>query len=170
MVCRPHSSTGGQLLQLWLGISSSFFFFFKSFPEFTPRLTTCGDEVITVDSFSPSKISPGLRCLILLLYPKHIKNSPPSNGIICMKGNCPTSYLQFCHSIFSQGRAEEGGRKERTHLWKKRREIFISAAEANIPPACSCPLFLLLKVRLLFSPSSVIFLGAFQKLHVDVGY
>lgn len=44
-------------------------FFFNPLPEFTPRLATCSDEVITEDSFSPSKISPSLRCLILLLYP-----------------------------------------------------------------------------------------------------
>lgn len=131
MVCRPHASIGGQLLQLWLGN-----FFFNPLPEFTPRPTTCSDEVITEDSFSPSKISPGLRCLILLLYPEHIKNLPPSNGIICMKGNCP-----------------KRGKKERT---LNRRGIIVRAAEAVpllLPPSLS---------RLLFS-LSVIFLGAFQR-------
>lgn len=92
-------------------------FFFNPLPEFTPRPTTCSDEVITEDSFSPSKISPGLRCLILLLYPEHIKNLPPSNGIICMKGNCPTIYLQLRHSVFSQGHAKREG-KERKDIKK----------------------------------------------------
>ena len=96
------------------------FFFLNPLPEFTPRPTTCSDEVITEDSFSPSKISPGLRCLILLLYPEHIKNSPPSNGIICMKGNCPTIYLQLCHSIFSQGHVKKKRGKERKDIKKER--------------------------------------------------
>lgn len=148
MVCRPHSSIGGQLLQLWLGT----FFFLNPLPEFTPRPTTCSDEVITEDSFSPSKISPGLRCLILLLYPEHIKNSPSSNGIICMKGNCPTIYLQLCHSIFSQGHAEKKkrrGEKERT--WKSS-EIFVWADEASTPPAAAHPFFLSFKSNHYFFP------------------
>lgn len=50
-----------------------------------------------------------------------------------------------------QSRACRKGWEERKDTFmKKRREIFISAAEANIPPACSCPLFPLLKVRLLY--------------------
>lgn len=149
MVCRPHGSIGGQLLQLWLGS-----FFFNPLPEFSPRPTTCSDEVITEDSFSPSKISPGLRRLILLLYPEHIKNLPPSNGIICMKGNCPTIYLQLCHSIISQGRAEKEG-KERKDI-KKERNCCCSQS-ALLPSPSSFPLLQD------FFPSSVIFLGAFQR-------
>lgn len=110
-------------------------FFFNPLPAFSPRPTTCSDEVITEDSFSPGKISPGLRRLILLLYPEHIKNLPPSNGIICMKGNCPTIYLQLCHSIFSQGHAHMG-KKERN---KKRRGILVKADEAKYHPLKHCP-------------------------------
>lgn len=89
------------------------FFFLNPLPEFTPRRTTCGDEVITEDSFSPSKISPGLRCLILLLYPEHIKTSPPSNGIICMKGKLPNNLsptLPF--NLQSRAGEKRGGRKK----------------------------------------------------------
>lgn len=75
MVCRHHGLMGGQPLQLWLGF---FFSFLNPLPEFTPRLATCRDEVITEDSFSPSKISPTLRCLILLLRPEHIKKKKAS--------------------------------------------------------------------------------------------
>lgn len=62
----------------------------------------------------------------------------------------------------------EGGGKD----IKKRRAIFVRAAKANIPPASTRPLFPLLKVKLVwfFFPSSVIFLGAFQKLYQEVSY
>lgn len=85
---------------------------------------------------------------------EHIKNLPPSNGIICMKGNCPTIYLPLCHSIFSQGHAQKKKRKERT---QKRRGILVRAAEASTPPSFPC-----FKSNYFF-PAFVIFLGAFQR-------
>lgn len=158
MVCRPHSSIGGQLLQLWLGT----FFFLNPLPEFTPRPTTCSDEVITEDSFSPSKISPGLRCLILLLYPEHIKNSPSSNGIICMKGNCPTIYLQLCHSIFSQGHAEKKKKEGRERKDMKKQWDFCMGWWSQHPSCCRSSLFPLLQVKPLFFSLSCNILGGFQ--------
>lgn len=121
LVCRPLSGNReGQQPQLWLGRlpphppSLSLFFSVNPPPEFSPRRTTCSDEVITEDSFSPGKISRGLPTLdSSIIRGCHIKNAPPSNGIICMKGNCPTIHLWLCHSIFSQGHAKKKERERK---------------------------------------------------------
>lgn len=40
-----------------------------------------------------------------------------------MKGNCPTIYLQFCHSIFSQGHAKKGGAERKDMEGEKKRHF-----------------------------------------------
>lgn len=149
MVCRPHSSIGGPLLQLWLGI------FFNPLPEFTPRLTTCSDEVITEDSFSPSKISSSLRCLILLLYPGAHQKLASIKWHYLHERQLPNN-LSPTLPFYLQSRActQKKKRKERT---QKRRGILVRAAEASTPPSFPC-----FKSNYFF-PASVIFLGAFQR-------
>lgn len=73
MVDHRPSSSGLQAPQLNRGanrFSSDWaVFFLNPLPEFTPRPTTCSDEVITEDSFSPSKISPWLSMLDSSIVP-----------------------------------------------------------------------------------------------------
>lgn len=93
---------------------------------------------------------------------EHIKNLPPSNGIICMKGNCPTIYLPLCHSIFSQG-----------HAHKKKEERKDTKKERNSCKGCWShypSFFSLLHVKLLFSRFCNILGGFSERLYVEVSY
>lgn len=156
MVCRPHSSIGGPLLQLWLGI------FFNPLPEFTPRLTTCSDEVITEDSFSPSKISSSLRCLILLLYPGAHQKLASIKWHYLHERQLPNN-LSPTLPFYLQSRACTQKKEERKDTKKERNSC--KGCWSQYPS-----FFSLLQVKLLFSRFCNILGGFSEKLYVEVSY
>lgn len=156
MVCRPHSSIGGPLLQLWLGI------FFNPLPEFTPRLTTCSDEVITEDSFSPSKISSSLRCLILLLYPGAHQKLASIKWHYLHERQLPNN-LSPTLPFYLQSRARTKKKEERKDTKKERNSC--KGCWSQYPS-----FFSLLQVKLLFSRFCNILGGFSEKLYVEVSY
>lgn len=149
---RP-SSTGLQAPELNRGPTTAALtvHFLNPFPEFSRRPTTCSDEVITEDSFSPSKISPGLRRSILLLYPGTSKTCLHQMALSAWKANAQQSISNSAIQSSVKGRRK---REQRMKAHKKRRNSCKRLLRK--PPSLS-----VLRVKLLFS-FSLIFSGAFR--------
>lgn len=137
-------------------------FFFNPLPEFTPRLTTCSDEVITEDSFSPSKISSSLRCLILLLYPGAHQKLASIKWHYLHERQLPNN-LSPTLPFYLQSRACTQKRKERKDTKKERNSC--KGCWSHYPS-----FFSLLHVKLLFSRFCNILGGFSERLYVEVSY
>lgn len=157
MVCRPHSSIGGQLLQLWLGT-----FFFKSPSWIYPTSDHMqwwsyhwgqlfSKQNQPWPSMLDSSIIPGAHQKLAFIKWHYLHERQLPNNL------SPT--LPF--NLQSRARRKKKRRGEKERTWKSS-EIFVWADEASTPPAAAHPFFLSFKSNHYFFPSPVIFLGAFR--------
>lgn len=168
MVCRPHSSIGGQLLQLWLGISS---FFFKSPSWIYPTSDHMqwwsyhwGQLFSKQNQRRPSTLD---SSIILGAHQKPVS----IKWHYLHERQLPNNLSPTLPFNLQSRACKKGGRKKRHKKKKKERHLWKACWSQYL--SCFHPsLFLYLKSNFsfFFSSSSVIFLGAFQKLYVEVSF
>lgn len=131
MVCRPHGSIGGQLLQLWLG---NFFFKipFLNLPHVRPHAVM---KLSLRTAFLQAKSALAFDAWFFYYTRSTSKTRLHQMALSAWKATAQQSISNSTIQSSVKGMQKKKKRRERKKGHKKGEEFSVRAAEANTPPA-----------------------------------